>query len=145
MTLDFQAALPEVLAQKIARTALERGLPLWDFFTLLFGLFALPQIRLSEAPAVRDLSDELMLFCQQRATGIEQESGKIRVPVAEKLTPEQIREELKNWKTPQSLDELKPRDPAPNGMTAMQFIRGQWPGDETDTDEEILAELKAMG
>ena len=149
MTLDFQAALPEELAQKIARTAIERGLPLWDFLTLLLGLFSLPQRRLSEDPVVRDLSDELMLYCQRRAAGIEQESGKALdlLPdlFAEKPSPEQIAEELKNWRIPQSLEELRPRIPPPPGMTAMQFIRGQWPGGETDTDEEILTGLKTMG
>ncbi len=44
---------------------------------------------------------------------------------------------------PQSLDEIKPRNPPPPGKTAMQMIRGQWPGDETT--EELLAQLKALG
>ena len=55
---------------------------------------------------------------------------------------EQAREGVEQ--APQSLDELKPRVPPPPGMTAMQFIRGHWPGDETDTDADILADLKAM-
>ena len=56
---------------------------------------------------------------------------------------EELTAELKAWRTPQSLDELKPRVPPPPGMTAMQFIEGKWPGDETE--EELLAMLKAMG
>lgn len=52
--------------------------------------------------------------------------------------------ETQSWRAPQSLDELKPREPAPEGTTAVQFIRGHWPGEETDTDEEILASLKQM-
>ncbi len=147
MTLDLQAALPEELSQKIADTAALRGLPAGDFLVLLLGLFTLPQMRLSEDPVVRDLSDELMLFCQRRAAGLERESGKtldlLPDPFAVKPTPEQIAEEVKNWRTPQSLDELKPRVPPPPGMTAMEFIRGKWPGDETE--EELLATLKEMG
>lgn len=65
-------------------------------------------------------------------------------PAAPKPAPEEASGENRVWLTPQSLDELQPRVPAPLGMTAMQFIRGQWPGEETDTDEEILADLKAM-
>ena len=44
---------------------------------------------------------------------------------------------------PQSLAELKPRLQPPPGKTPMEIIVGQWPGDETD--EELLAALKAMG
>lgn len=147
MTLDLQAALPEELSQKIADMAAQRGLPTGDFLILLLGLFTLPQMRLSEDPVVRDLSDELMLFCQRRAAGLERESGKtldlLPDPFAAKPTPEQIAEEVKNWRAPQSLDELKPRVPPPPGMTAMQFIEGKWPGDETE--EELLATLKSMG
>ncbi|MDQ2799292.1 MAG: hypothetical protein M3Y13_06580 [Armatimonadota bacterium] len=147
MTLDLQAALPEELSQKIADMAAQRGLTAGDFLVLLLGLFTLPQMRLSEDPVVRDLSDELMLFCRRRAAGLERESGKtldlLPDPFAAKPTPEQIAEEIKNWRTPQSLDELKPRVPPPPGMTAMQFIEGKWPGDETE--EELLATLKSMG
>lgn len=50
---------------------------------------------------------------------------------------------LKNRRIPQSLDEIKPRRLPPPGKTAMEMIVGQWPGDETD--EELLAALKAMG
>lgn len=147
MTLDLQAALPEDLAHRIEAGAEQRGLAFWDFLTLLLGLFTLPQMRLSEDRVVRDLSDELMAYCQQRAADIERESGKALDLLpdlsADKPTPEQIAEGLKNWRTPQSLEELKPRVPPPPGMTAMQFIEGQWPGDETE--EELLATLKAMG
>ena len=67
MTLELQAALPEELAQKITETAARRGLPEGDFLILLLGLSMLPQMRLSENRVVRDLSDELMLFCQSGA------------------------------------------------------------------------------
>lgn len=40
-------------------------------------------------------------------------------------------------------EELKPREPAPAGIMAMQFIRGQRPGEETE--EELIATLKQMG
>jgi hypothetical protein len=147
MTLDLQAALPEDLAQRIEDMAARRGLAAGDCMALLVGLSLLPQMRLSEDRVMRDLSDELMLYCQRRAADMERASGKTLDLLpdlsAEKPTPEQIAEELKNWHTPQSLDELKPRVPPPPGMTAMQFIRGQWPGDETE--EELLATLKEMG
>ena len=145
MTLDFQADLPEELAQKITQTASERGLPLWDFLTLLLGLFSLPQMRLSEDPFIRDLADELMLHCQQCTAAMARANTKTldQQPnlFAEKPRPEWIAEELTNWRTPQSREEAKPSDPS--GVTATQFIRMREPGDETD--EELLAALKQMG
>jgi hypothetical protein len=64
-------------------------------------------------------------------------------------TPEQIAQEamlegLRNWRKPESLDELKPREPLPPGKT-LKDVReelGSWPGEETD--EELLADLKSM-
>jgi hypothetical protein len=64
-------------------------------------------------------------------------------------TPEQLAMEallagLRNRRIPQSLDELKPRNPLPPGKT-LKDVRdelGPWPGDETD--EELLAALKSM-
>lgn len=50
---------------------------------------------------------------------------------------------LSDRPVPQSLDDVQPRTPPPPGKTAMQMIRGQWPGDETE--EELLAQLRAMG
>jgi hypothetical protein len=52
-------------------------------------------------------------------------------------------EGLKERPIPQSLAELKPRRLPPPGKTAMEMVIGQWPGDETE--EELLAALKAMG
>lgn len=52
-------------------------------------------------------------------------------------------EGLKNRPVPKSLDELRPRRLPPPGKTAMDMVIGQWPGDETE--EELLAALKAMG
>jgi hypothetical protein len=147
MTLDFQATLPEELAQKITQAANERGLPLWEFLTLLLGLFSLPQMRLSEDPVIRDLSDELMLYCQRRAAALEQANNKILSLqpdlFTEKPSPEWIADELKTWRTPQSLEELKPPATHPPGMTAIQFKREQRSGDETE--EEMLETLKQMG
>ena len=42
MTLDLQAALPEDLARRIKSGAEERGVPAWDFLSLLIGLSLLP-------------------------------------------------------------------------------------------------------
>lgn len=147
MTLDLQAALPEDLARKVEQTAERRGLPAGDFVALLLGLWTLPQMRLSEDPLVRDLSDELMLHFQKRAARMEHESGKALdlLPdlFAPKPTPEEIDEELRNWHTPQSLDELQPRLKPPPGKTIADMLpREPWPGNETD--EELLAALKAM-
>jgi len=149
MTLDLQVALPDGLVRRIEEVAATRGLPVGDFLTLLVGVFSSPELRLSEDRVTRDLSDELMLHFQRNAARLERASGKtldllpdLSLP---KPTPEEIHAELSQWRTPQSLDELRPRVPPPPGITAMQFIRGQWPGDETDTDEDILASLKAMG
>lgn len=147
VTIGLQAALPEDLAQRIEAGAEQRGLAFWDFLTLLLGLFSLPRMRLSEDRVVRDLSDELMLYFQRRAAEMERTSGKALDLLpdlwAEKPTPEQIAEELKNWHTPQSLAELKPRVQPPPGKTIRDMLpREPWPGDETD--QELLAALKAM-
>jgi len=147
MTLDLQVALPDSLVRRIEEVAAMRGLLLGDCLTLLMGVFSSPELRLSEDRVTRDLSDELMLHFQRNAARLERASGKtldllpdLSIP---KPAPEEIRAELSQWRTPQSLDELKPRVPPPPGMNAMQFIRGQWPGDETE--EELLASLKEMG
>ena len=53
---------------------------------------------------------------------------------------------LRNRRIPQSLDELKPRDPLPPGMT-LKDIRDALPDVEwsaEETDEKLLAALKAM-
>ncbi len=147
MTLDIQANLPEDLAQRIEDVAAQRGLAVGDCLTLLLGLFTLPQMRLMEDPVMRDLSDELMLHFQRRAAGMERESGKALDLLpdlsAGRPTPEEIAEDMKNWRTPQSLDELKPRVQPPPGKTIRDMLpREPWPGDETD--EELLAALKAM-
>lgn len=147
MTLDLQSALPEELSQKIADTAAQRGLTVGDFLVLLLGLFTLPQMRLSEDPVVRDLSDELMLFCQRRAAGLERESGKTLDLLPDLFAAERNRdmmlEELKNHRVPQSLDELKPRIQPPPGKTIRDMLSNDpWPGEETD--EELLTALKAM-
>ena len=147
MPLDLQASLPEDLTRRITMVAEQRGLAAEDCLSLLLGLSFLPQMRLSEDPVVRDLSDELMLHFQKRAMGMERESGKaldlLPYLSAEKPPPDQITEELKNWRTPQSLDELKPRVEPPPGMTIRDMLSQEpWPGDETD--EELLAALKAM-
>lgn len=52
-------------------------------------------------------------------------------------------EGLKDRPVPQSLADLKPRKLPPPGKTAMEMVMGKWPGDETE--EELLAALKAMG
>ena len=64
-------------------------------------------------------------------------------------TPEQVAQEtllegLRNWRKPESLDELKPREPLPPGKTLKDVLDelGPWPGNETD--EELLAALKSM-
>ncbi len=71
------------------------------------------------------------------------ETGVLPPPSIPTMTPEMAEElaALKNRRIPQSLDEMTPRVPTPPGMTAMQMIRGQWPGDETE--EELLALLAA--
>lgn len=74
-----------------------------------------------------------MAYFQRRTADIENESGK-----DVKWIPG-----VNDYRVPQSLEELKPLVPPPPGMTAMQFIEGKWPGDETE--EELLATLKAMG
>lgn len=147
MTLDLQAALPDNLARKVEQAAAQRGLSAGDFVALLLGLWTLPQMRLSEDPVVRDLSDELMLHFQKRAARMEQESGKALdlLPdlFAPKPTPEEIAAELKNYRIPQSLDELKPRLQPPPGKTIKDLLpKEPWPGNETDA--ELLAALKAM-
>ena len=147
MTLNLQAALPQDLAQKVEELAAQRGLSASDFAVLLAGLWTLPQMLLSEDAAVRDLSSELMLHCQQQAVRMERVSGKsldlLPDPFASKPTLEEIQEELKNWRTPQSLSELKPRVSPPPGMTIHDMLpREPWPGNETD--QELLAALKAM-
>lgn len=133
VTIGLQVALPEDLARRITSVAEQRGLAAGDCLTLLVGLSLLPQMRLSEDCAVRDLSDEVMAYFQRRAADIERESGK-----NVKWIPG-----VNDYRVPQSLEEIGPRVPPPPGMTAMQFIRGQWPGDETE--EELLATLKEMG
>ncbi len=134
VTIGLQVALPEDLAHRIEAGAEQRGLAAGDFLTLLLGLFTLPQMRLSEDPVVRDLSDELMLHFQRRAAAIERESGK-----ALDLLPSS-----NDYRVPQSLSELKPRVQPPPGKTIRDMLpKEPWPGDETD--EELLAALKAMG
>ncbi len=107
MTLDLQAALPQELAQKVEDAAARRGVSASDFAALLVGLWTLPQMLLSEDAVVRDLSLELMLHFQQQAARMEaaykaQESGKaldlLPDPFAPKPTPEEIHQELKNWR-----------------------------------------------
>ena len=147
MTLDLQSSLPENLARKMEETAAERGVSANDFIVLLLGLWTLPEMLLSEDPVVRDLSGELMLHCQQQAARMEQASGKaldlLPDPFAAKPTPEEIQKELKNWRTPQSLDELKPRLQPPPGKYIRDFMPQEpWPGNETD--KELLDALKAM-
>ena len=41
-------------------------------------------------------------------------------------------EALKQRTRPNSIDELRPRIPTPEGKNWLESIRGQWPGDETD-------------
>ncbi len=41
-----------------------------------------------------------------------------------------------------AIAELKPRIPPPPGSNGMEFVRGKWPGEETD--EEIRAALEAV-
>ncbi|MES2463599.1 MAG: hypothetical protein V4671_23745 [Armatimonadota bacterium] len=75
---------------------------------------------------------------------------KIREEAArQKKTPDQVTQEvmlegLRSWRKPESLDELKPREPLPPGKTLKEFRveLGPWPGEETD--EELLAALKSM-
>ena len=131
--IDLQVALPEEIAQRVKAGAEERGVTAADFLSLLIGLSLLPQMRLSEDCALCQLSDTVMAFFQRRAADIEHESGK---------APDWIHG-VNDYREPQSLEELKPRVKLPPGVTAMQFIRGQWPGDETE--EELLATLKTMG
>lgn len=64
-------------------------------------------------------------------------------------TPEQMAQEallegLRNWRKPESLDELQPRQPLPPGKTLKDILDdlGPWPGEETD--EELLDALKSM-
>ena len=48
----------------------------------------------------------------------------------------------KAYRVPQSLEELRPRQQPPEGMTPMQAIMGQL--DVEETTEELLAQLKAL-
>jgi hypothetical protein len=62
----------------------------------------------------------------------------------EQVAQEAMLEGLRSWRKPESLDELKPREPRPPGKT-LKDVReelGPWPGDETD--EELLAALKSI-
>ncbi len=133
MTLDLQAALPEDLARRVKAGANERGVSAWDFLSLLTGLSLLPQMRLSEDCGVRDLSDEVMAYFQRRAADIEKESGR-----DVKWIPG-----VNDHRVPQSLEELRPRVLPPPGKTIRDMLPTEpWPGEETD--EELLAALKAM-
>lgn len=49
---------------------------------------------------------------------------------------------LRERPVPQTLDDLKPRLSPPAGSNGMEFLVGQWPGDETD--EEIAAALERL-
>ena len=133
MTLDLQAALPEDLARRVKAGAEERGVSTWDFLSLLIGLSLLPQMRLSEDCALRDLSDEVMAYFQRRAADMERESGK-----AAQWIPG-----VNDYRVPQSQEELGPRVKPPPGKTIKDMLPTEpWPGDETD--EELLVALKAM-
>lgn len=48
----------------------------------------------------------------------------------------------KAYRAPQSLEELRPRQQPPDGMTPMQAIMGQL--DVEETTEELLTQLKAL-
>lgn len=134
MTIGLQVALPDDLARRITSVAEQRGLAAGDCLTLLVGLSLLPHMRLSEDSIVRDLSDELMLHFQRRTAAIERANGK-----GVDLLPSS-----NGYRVPQSLSELKPRVQPPPGKTIRDmFPKEPWPGDETD--EELLAALKAMG
>lgn len=79
----------------------------------------------------------------------EQERAIQEEAIRQHKTPEQLVMEtmiagLQYRAVPQSLDELKPREPLPPGKT-LKDIReelGPWPGDETD--QELLADLKSL-
>jgi len=132
--IDFQMALPEEIAQRITAGAQERGVTAADFLSLLIGLSLLPQMRLSEDCALCQLSDTVMAFFQRRAADIEHESGKAADWI----------HGVNDYREPQSLEELKPRVKVPPGKTLKDYIHQEpWPGEETD--EELLAALKAMG
>ncbi len=131
--IDLQVALPEELAQRVTAGAEERGVAAGDFLSLLIGLSLLPQMRLSEDCALCQLSDTVMAFFQRRAADIEHEAGKAADWI----------HGVNDYREPQSLEELKPRVKLPPGMTIREYIHQEpWPGDETD--EELLAALKAM-
>ena len=73
-----------------------------------------------------------------------QEAAARQGKTVEELAQEAMIAELRNHRTPQSLDELKPRLALEPGQTLGDVLAAHpWPGDETD--EELLAALKAMG
>ena len=134
MTLDLQVVLPEGLAHRVEAGAEGRDTAVADFLILLIGLSMLPQMRLSEDCAVRDLSDEVMAYFQRRAADIGRESGK-----SVNWIPG-----VNDYRIPQSLEELGPRLKPPPAKTIQDMLPTEpWPGEETD--EELLTALKAMG
>lgn len=154
---DLQHALPEDLARKLNELAAERGLSPADVVLRHFqeqareGVGQAPQSLAELKPVVPPPNGvTAMQFVEGKWPGDETEEELLAslkamdTPTA-KLSPQQLSEEIRKWRAPQSLAELKPRIPPPPGMTAMQFIRGHWPGEDTDTDADILADLKAMG
>ena len=94
-------------------------------------------------PTLSDLQHALPEDLARKLNELAAERGLSPADVVLRHFQEQAREGV--GQAPQSLAELKPRIPPPPGMTAMQFIRGHWPGEDTDTDADILADLKAMG
>lgn len=76
---------------------------------------------------------------------LEEEAAR-RGQTLEELTKQSLMrtliEGLKDRPVPQSLADLKPRRLPPPGKTAMEMVKGKWPGDETD--EEINKALEEL-
>lgn len=163
MNTNSQDALPEDLARKLEEIAFERGLSPVEVVRRHFQTSDVVAPGETQSWRAPQSLDELkprepapegtmaMQFIRGHWPGEETDTDEEilaslkQMDFAPKPSREELSEQLRAWRTPQSRDELRPRIPAPPGMTAMQFIRGHWPGDETDTDEDILADLKTLG
>lgn len=162
MNTNIQDALPEDLARRLEEIASERGLSPVEVVQRHFQTSDVAAPGETQRWRAPQSLDELkpralpppgmtaMEYIAGKWPGDETEEELLAAlkemdNIALRPSRQELSEQLRAWRTPQSRDELRPRIPAPPGMTAMQFIRGHWPGDETDTDEDILADLKAMG
>jgi len=98
------------------------------------------------APAAPALAETLRVVTSEikaLKNDVAQKDTEIKA-LQKRLTQMEARQKAqeKAYRVPQSLEELRPRQQPPEGMTPMQAIMGQL--DVEETTEELLAQLKAL-